>query len=74
LRSLGYRIIIFPIGTLLAATRGIREVLATIRADGTPMAALAGLPRFGEFLDFIGLPEIQQLELRYSVNSFDARR
>jgi hypothetical protein len=24
------------------------------------------LPRFGEFLDFIGLPEIQELEQRFS--------
>ena len=66
LRALGFRIIIFPISTLLAATRGIREVLETIRMDGTPVAALSGLPRFGEFTDFIGLPEIQELEQRFS--------
>jgi 2,3-dimethylmalate lyase len=66
LRALGFRIIIFPISTLLAATRGIRDVLETIRADGTPAAALSGLPRFGEFTDFIGLPEIQELEQQFS--------
>lgn len=66
LRALGFRIIIFPISTLLAATRGIRDVLSIIRADGTPSRALSGLPRFGEFTDFIGLPEIQQLEQRFS--------
>ena len=66
LRELGFRIIIFPIGTLLAATRGIRELLAVIRSDGTPAAALEELPRFGEFLDFVGLPEIQELETRFS--------
>jgi 2,3-dimethylmalate lyase len=66
LRALGFRIIIFPISTLLAATRGIREILETIRADGTPAAALSGLPRFGEFTDFIGLPEIQALEQRFT--------
>jgi 2-methylisocitrate lyase-like PEP mutase family enzyme len=65
LRELGFRIIIFPLSALLAATRGVREVLATIRRDGTPTAALAELPRFGEFLDFIGLPEIQRLEQRF---------
>ena len=67
LRELGFRIIIFPIGTLLAATRGIRELLAVLRSDGTPAAALEELPRFGEFLDFVGLPEIQELETRFSV-------
>jgi 2,3-dimethylmalate lyase len=66
LRELGFRIVIFPIGAMLAATRAIRDLLQTIRADGTPAAALDGLPRFGEFLDFIGLPEIQALEQRFS--------
>ena len=66
LRALGFRIIIFPISTLLAATSGIRDVLSIIRADGTPATALSGLPRFGEFTDFIGLPEIQQLKQRFS--------
>ena len=66
IEAAGFRIIIFPISTLLAATRGIREVLETIRTDGTPAAALSGLPRFGEFTDFIGLPEIQELEQQFS--------
>jgi 2-methylisocitrate lyase-like PEP mutase family enzyme len=50
LKELGFRIIIFPISTLLASTRGIQQVLETIRQDGTPSAALGELPRFGEFL------------------------
>ena len=66
LRELGFRIIIFPISTLLAATRAIREVLGTIRADGTPVRALSGLPRFAEFTDLIGLPEVVGLEARYA--------
>jgi carboxyvinyl-carboxyphosphonate phosphorylmutase len=66
LRALGYRIVIFPISALLAATRAMQAVLARIRADGTPADVLADLPRFGEFLDFIGLPEIQALEQRFS--------
>jgi 2,3-dimethylmalate lyase len=69
LRSLGYRIVIFPISALLAATRAIQGVLARIRADGTPAEVLAELPRFGEFLDFIGLPEIQSLEERFATRS-----
>jgi len=66
LRELGFRIVIFPISTLLAATRAMREVLEHIRLDGTPAGALAGLPRFGEFTDFIGLPEVRGLEARYA--------
>jgi 2-methylisocitrate lyase-like PEP mutase family enzyme len=58
-------------GTLLAATRAIRELLTVIRSDGTPAAALDGLPRFSDFLDFIGLPEIQGLESRFSTPALE---
>ncbi|MGH7765457.1 MAG: isocitrate lyase/PEP mutase family protein, partial [Candidatus Dormibacteraceae bacterium] len=55
--ELGYAIVIFPIATLLSATSAMREVLARIRLDGSPINILQGLPRFADFLDFIGLPE-----------------
>jgi 2,3-dimethylmalate lyase len=66
LRELGYRIVIFPISTLLAATAAMRRVLREIARAGTPAAALADLPGFGEFLDFIGLPEVRTAEQRYA--------
>ncbi len=65
LRELGYRIVIFPIGTLLAATAAMRSILTEIATAGTPAAALPGLPTFGEFVDFIGLPEVRAAEQRY---------
>ncbi len=65
LRELGFALVIFPVGTLLAATAGIRSLLSTLRDDGVPSAALPGLPGFDEFLDFIGLPEVQHLEQRF---------
>ena len=65
LTELGYRIVIFPIGTLLAATAAMRRVLAEIAASGTPAAVLGELPTFGEFTDFIGLPEVREIEQRY---------
>ena len=34
--ELGFALVLFPIGTLLAATAGIRALLATLRADGDP--------------------------------------
>ncbi len=66
LAELGFAIVIFPIATLLASTRAMRAVLAKIRADGSPINVLPDLPRFAEFLDFIGLPEIRDLERRYN--------
>jgi carboxyvinyl-carboxyphosphonate phosphorylmutase len=66
LTELGYRIVIFPIGTLLAATAGMRRILREIAQAGTPAAAMGELPSFGEFLDFIGLPEVRNVEQRYT--------
>ncbi|MGY1601606.1 isocitrate lyase/PEP mutase family protein [Geodermatophilus sp. SYSU D00815] len=62
--ELGFALVLYPIGTLLAATAGIRALLAELRADGVP--PLQGLPSFGEFTDLIGLPEVQELEQRFS--------
>jgi carboxyvinyl-carboxyphosphonate phosphorylmutase len=64
--QLGFALVLFPIGTLLAATAGIRALLATLRADGAPSAAMPGLPTFGEFTDLIGLPEVNALEQRFA--------
>jgi 2,3-dimethylmalate lyase len=66
LTELGYRIVIFPISTLLAATAGMRGILREIAHAGTPAAALTGLPTFGEFTDFIGLPQVREVEQRYA--------
>jgi carboxyvinyl-carboxyphosphonate phosphorylmutase len=65
--ELGYRIVIFPISTLLAATAAMRQILAEIARAGTPAAAMTGLPSFAEFTDFIGLPQVRVAEHRYAV-------
>lgn len=59
---LGFRVIIFPIGLLLASSRAMYYLLQQIKRDGTPINALEKLPRFNAFLDFIGLPEFHELE------------
>jgi 2-methylisocitrate lyase-like PEP mutase family enzyme len=65
LHQLGFKIVIFPIGTLLAATGAIRALLAQIREHGSPIEALPDLLPFDQFLDFIGLPEIRELEREF---------
>ena len=66
LRDLGFRLVIFPLSTLLAATAAMRSVLAAIREQGTPREVLPALPGFDEFLDFIGIAEIRELEDRFA--------
>ncbi len=66
LAEFGYRIVIFPISTLLAATAAMRGILGEIARSGTPAAALAGLPALGEFADLIGMPQVRLAEQRYA--------
>jgi 2-methylisocitrate lyase-like PEP mutase family enzyme len=61
--ELGFALVLFPIGTLLAATAGIQRLLASLRVDGVP--EVGGLPTFEGFTDLIGLPEIRDLESRF---------
>ena len=64
--ELGFSLVLFPIGTLLAATAGIQRLLASLRADGVP--EVSDLPTFDGFTDLIGLPEIRDLESRFAAN------
>jgi carboxyvinyl-carboxyphosphonate phosphorylmutase len=66
LKELGYRIVIFPISTLLAATGAMRWILQEIAQAGTPAAAMHVMPTFAEFVDFIGLPQVHEAEQRYA--------
>jgi len=65
LTELGYRIVLFPLATLLASTAAMRRILGEIATAGTPAAVLGELPTFSEFTDFIGLPEVHETEQRY---------
>ncbi|MGH2517959.1 MAG: isocitrate lyase/PEP mutase family protein, partial [Ktedonobacterales bacterium] len=67
LRALGFRLIIFPSSMLLSATRAMREAARALREAGTPLPLLGQLPTFREFTDFIGLPEVQQVEQRFGI-------
>lgn len=67
LKELGYRIVIFSITTLLAATTAVRHVLEKMRADGSSIRAASEFMSYQEFNDMIGLPDIQLLEHRFAV-------
>ena len=66
LTELGYRIVIFPIATLLAATAAMRGILRDIATAGTPAGVLPGLPAFAEFNEFIGHSQVREAEQRYA--------
>ena len=66
LRDAGFRLVIFPLSNLLAATAAMRSVLARIRSAGTPIDVLPSLVPFDEFLDLIGLPELHELDRQFA--------
>jgi 2,3-dimethylmalate lyase len=66
LRELGFAIVIFPLSILLTATAAVRHSLAQIKIVGTPAPLLEDMPRFGEFVEFIGLDEVRDLEHRFT--------
>ncbi|HET6868599.1 MAG TPA: oxaloacetate decarboxylase [Solirubrobacteraceae bacterium] len=66
LRELGFSLVIFPITLLLVATEAMRAALARVKADGTPIELLPSMLGFNEFLELVGLPEIQELERRFA--------
>ena len=66
LRELGFRVVIFPISTLLTAAHAMTKALEAIRQHGTPMPVLADMTPFKEFVNFLGFPEIRELERRFS--------
>jgi len=47
--------------------RGIQHEIATA---GTPSAVLRDVPSFGEFTDFIGLPQVREVEQRYAAQRY----
>ncbi len=67
--ELGFRMVIFPSSAIYAATAGIRQVLSVIALEGTPATALAQLPTFAEFNDFIGLSEAEMLQDQFGTAS-----
>jgi len=65
LQDLGFRIVIFPISTLLVAAHAMTKALQAIQRHGTPMPVLADMTPFREFVSSLGFAEIQELERRF---------
>ena len=74
LAELGFALVIFPIGALLAATAAVQRYLAAVQRAGSPLPVLDELPGFDTFLDVIGLAEIGRLEQRYAPRDDTAAR
>ncbi len=69
IQTLGFKLIIFPVSLLFAATHAMLALLDVLQQGETPTPFSSRMVTFAQFTQHIGLPEIQELERRYGVNS-----
>ena len=65
IHRLGFRLVIFPVSLLFAATHAMLDVLDRFRRGETSAPAAERMVTFRQFTTLIGLPAIQALEQRY---------
>jgi len=65
LAALGFRLIVYPLSGLFAATRAMEQVYARLRADGHTLAVRDRLSTFPEFNALVGLDEKYALDDRF---------
>jgi methylisocitrate lyase len=65
LAALGFRLIVYPLSGLFAATRAMEQVYARLRADGHTLAVRDRLSTFPEFNALVGLDEKYALDERF---------
>ena len=68
IRALGFKLVIFPVSLLFAATYSMLGLLEVLKQGQTPASFASHMVTFSQFTDHIGLPDIQALEKRYGVN------
>lgn len=66
--ALGFKLVIFPVSLLFAATHAMLQLLEVLKRGETPSGFGEQMVTFSQFTSSIGLPEIQALERRYGVN------
>ena len=68
IHALGFKLVIFPVSLLFAATHALLDLLEVLKQGKTPTAFADRMITFSRFTDQIGLPDIQALERHYGVH------
>lgn len=66
--DLGFRLVLFPVSTLLAATKGVQSVLATLHAQSSTDTAMERMAGFEEMSELLGLGEIRSIGESFAVD------
>nr|WP_300095649.1 isocitrate lyase/phosphoenolpyruvate mutase family protein [Sedimentibacter sp.] len=62
LESIGYKIAIYPVSTLYAATKAVLDILSSIKEDDTSSTSIDKMVDFPTFNNMISLQELRELE------------
>jgi len=67
IHDLGYKLVIFPVSLLFAATHSMLQLLEVFKQGQMPTEYADRMVNFAQFTQQIGLPDIQTLERRYGI-------
>lgn len=74
IQMLGFKLVIFPVSLLFAATHAMLALLEVLQQGETTTPFSSHMVTFNQFTQHIGLPDIQEMERRYGVNSLTVDR
>jgi methylisocitrate lyase len=69
LQALGYRMVVYPLSGLFAATKAIMETYRELLTARTTAARQDRMVSFHEFEEIIGAPRFRELEQRFATAS-----
>ena len=70
IQALGFKLVIFPVSLLFAATHAMLQMLMLLKQGETSTPYTSQMVSFAQFTQLVGLPEIQALERRYDINTY----
>ena len=68
IQTLGFKLVIFPVSLLFAATHAMLQMLTLLKQGETSLPYASNMVTFAQFTQQIGLPDIQALERRYDIS------
>jgi len=66
LEKIGYKVAIYPVSMLYAATRAMARVLKRLKEEGSTASCIADLVGFEEFNELVGVEKMRALEKKFS--------
>jgi len=66
LKSMGYKVVIYPVSAHMAAIKAMQEVLAVLKQDGTTARYASQMVPFQEMFEVVGRSHFTELERKYA--------